>query len=96
MSLKWLKDQIVDEVNGAMTYMEKAVEHKGSPHSCTFKRMAEMELEHANALTKMFKDEKKPEGMTDEEYGTTQKAVLDTYIDGMTKFEAMKKLFYQL
>lgn len=96
MMLTYLKDHILDEVDDALDYMSKAIEHKGTPDGCTFRKMSEMELEHANALTKMFKDEKKPEGMTDEEYGTTQKQVLDKYIDAMSKYEAMKKIYYTM
>ena len=58
--------------------------------------MAEMELEHANALTKMFTKEDKPAAMTDQEYATTQKVVMDTYVSGMGKLENMKKLYWNV
>ena len=96
MMITYLKDHILEEVDGAMDYMKKAIEHKGTPDGCTFRKMSEMELEHANALTRMFKDQTKPEDMTDEEYGNTQKMVLDKYIDAMAKYEAMKKIYYQV
>ena len=96
MMITYLKDHILEEVDGAMDYMKMAIEHKGTPDGCTFRKMSEMELEHANALTRMFKDQTKPEGMTDEEYGNTQKMVLDKYIDAMAKYEAMKKIYYQV
>lgn len=94
--LKYLKDHIIEEIDGAMDYMTKAIELKGNPNSCTFKRMSEMELEHANAMVLMFKKTDKPDDMTDAEYASTQKAVLDKYIEAMAKYEAMKKLYTQL
>lgn len=92
--LKYLKDHILEEVDGAVDYMTKALEHKGTKDGCTFRKMAEMELEHANALTKMFRDTEKPNDMTSEEYAATQKAVLDKYITAMGHIESMKKLYY--
>ena len=92
--LTYLKDHILEEVDGAVDYMTKALEHKGTKEGCTFRKMAEMELEHANALTKMFRDTEKPENMTGDEYAAAQKAVLDKYITAMGHIEAMKKLYY--
>lgn len=94
--LKYLKDHIIEEIDGAMDYMTKAIELKGTPHGCTFKKMAEMELEHANAMVHMFKDMNKPDNMSDAEYGETQKAVLDKYINAMGTIENMKRLYMQL
>lgn len=96
MTLTQMKDKILDEVDGAIEYMTEAIEHKGTPDGCTFRKMSEMELEHANALTKMLKEQKKSEGMTDEEYGNMYKTVLDKYADSMAKYEAMKKVYYQV
>lgn len=93
--LKYLKDHIVEEIDGAIDYMTKAIEHKGTKDGCTFYKMAGMELDHANALTDMFKDEEKPADMTSEEYANTQKAVLDKYINAMTQIEAMKKIYWK-
>ena len=94
--LTYLKDHIIEEVTGALDYMAKAVEHKGTHCGEVFYQMATMELEHANALTKMFNKEDKPATMTDVEYGTAQKAVLDTYVSGMGKLENMKKLYWTM
>lgn len=93
--LKYLKEHILEEIDGAMDYMKMALEHKGTSDGCMFRKMADMELEHANALTKRFKDEPKPENMTEEEYGATQKAVLDKYINAMTSIETMRKLYWK-
>ena len=92
--LKYLKEHILEEIDGALDYMEKALEHKGTYMGCTFRNMSEMELVHANALSKMFKDTDKPDEMSSTEYADTQKAVLDKYITAMGKIEAMKKLYW--
>ena len=93
--LKYLKDHILEEIDGAIDYMTKAIEHKGTSEGCTFRKMAEMELEHANALTHMFKDTEKSSDMSNEDYAAIQKAVLDKYINAMTQIEAMKKIYWK-
>lgn len=92
--ITYLKEHIIEEVTGALDYMTKAVEHKGTHCGEIFYQMAEMELDHANALTKMFRRQEKPETMTDTEYAAAQKAVLDTYSTGMGKLENLKKLYW--
>ena len=94
--LKYLKDHIVDEVEGAVDYMEKAIEHKGTPEGTMFRQMSEMELEHANALVRMFRNTPKPDDMKDAEYAECQKEVLDTYVDAMGRFETMKALYVKV
>ena len=92
--LKYLKEHIVEEVDGAVDYMKKALEHKGTPDGCAFRKMAEAELGHANELTKMFHETERPANMTSDEYAEVQKAVLDKYITAMGQIEAMKKLYW--
>lgn len=94
--LKYLKDHIVDEVEGAVDYMEKAIERKGTAEGAQFRKMSEMELEHANALVKMFRNTPKPEDMKDADYAVCQKEVLNTYVDAMGKLEAMKALYMKV
>lgn len=91
--LKYLKEHIMEEIDGAMDYMTKAIEHKGTNEGCTFRMMSNNELEHATALTSMFRNTEKPSGMTDAEYAQCQKDVLDKYVDSMSKIESMKKLY---
>lgn len=93
--LKYLKDHIVEEIDGAMDYMKKALEYNGTQTGCIFRQMSDMELEHANALTKMFKDMDRPAEMTDNEYSAVQKEVLDKYVTSMGQIEAMKKLYWK-
>lgn len=94
--LKYLKDHIVEEVEGAVDYMEKAIERKGTAEGAQFRKMSEMELEHANALVKMFRNTPKPEDMKDADYADCQKEVLNTYVDAMGKLEAMKALYMKV
>lgn len=92
--LEYLKKHIVEEIDGAQDYMAKAVEHKKDEMGCMFRKMADMELEHANALTKMFMRTDKPKTVTDAEYTEMHKAILDAYAEGMSKVEAMKKIYW--
>lgn len=92
--LKYLASHITEELEGAVDYMTKAVEHKS--HDCgeTFYHMSMMELEHANALLKMFRKQERPKAMTDADYGELHKQILDSYTDSMSKIEAMRKLYW--
>lgn len=93
--LKYLKNHIKEEIEGAVDYMTKAVEKKG--HLCgeMFRQMSAMELEHANNLLKMFRAEEKPKTTTDSDYAEMYKEILDAYSDGMAKIEAMKKIYWE-
>ena len=92
--LKYLKAHILEELDGAVDYMQKAVEKKG--HQCgeTFRQMSGMELDHANALLKMFRQQEKPKTIADADYAEMQKAVLDAYTDKMTEIEALRKMYW--
>ena len=92
--LEYLKKHILEEVDGAVDYWTKAVEHKKDEWGCLFRKMGDMELEHANALTKMFMKTDKPKTVTEAEYTEMHKAILDAYANGMSKVEAMKKLYW--
>ena len=92
--LEYLKTHILEEIEGAIDYWSKAVEHKKDDWGCLFRKMAEMELEHANVLTKMFLKMEKPKAVTDAEYSAMHKEILDSYADGMSKVEAMKKIYW--
>ena len=94
--LTYLKEHITEEIEGAIDYMTKAVEHKGTHCGEIFYEMAKMELEHANQLTRIFKKTDKPVSMTDAEHASIQKAVLTAYMDGMTKIESLKKLYWEI
>lgn len=92
--LEYLKDHIIEEIDGAMEYMAKAIEYKDKLWGQKFYDMSMTELSHANCLTKMFNAEEKPDNMTDAAYSQAQKAILDAYTTGMGKIEGMKKLFW--
>lgn len=92
--LKYLKDHILEELEGAIDYLEKAIECKKSPMGYKFYRMSEMEVEHANCLTKMLNNLEKDEASSDTEYSAVYKSVLDAYTTHMGKIESLKKLYY--
>lgn len=94
--LEYLKDHIVEEIEGALDYMSKAVKYKAQAWGPKFYDMSMTELGHANCLTKMFIAQEKPEEMTDAVYAQMQKAVLDNYSVGMGKIEGMKKLYWNV
>lgn len=60
--LEYFKDQIKDELNGAMSYIRLAMETKVShpEWSSMFVEMSLMEVDHATNLYKMFTDETGP------------------------------------
>lgn len=94
--LTYLKDHILEEIQGAMDYMSKAIEYKKDSCGPKFLAMSQMEIEHANALLKMFNAAEKPATVTDAEYSAMQKAILDTYSNNMSKYEEMKKLYWSI
>ena len=95
MTLDYLKSHIVEELEGALDYMEKAIEHKGTEWGAKFYRMSEMELEHVHCLTKMFNSTEKSDNVSDSSYIAMQKAILDAYTASMGKYEALKKLYWK-
>lgn len=94
--IDYLAKHILEEIDGALDYMEKAVEHKSSSCGKIFYLMAKQELDHANHLYKMFSAEEKPASMTDAQYSAAMKSVVDKYSEGMTKIEAMKHMLINL
>lgn len=91
--LEYLKTHIVDEIDGAIDYMMKAVEYKGSQNGRYFYKMSEMEVEHANCLTKMFRTIDKPDDISDSAYAKLLKDVMDSYATSMTKLDVLKRLY---
>ena len=92
--LEYLKEHILDEIDGANDYMMKAVEKKGTPCGETFRVLAEAETQHANHLYHIFSKHEKPEDMPEARYSEMLKSILDKYSTGMAKFEALKKLYW--
>lgn len=92
--MEYLKNHILDEIDDALNYMEKAVEYKGTQYGCTFRMMSEAEAEHANALTKIFNTMEKPDELPAASYADMNKEILNKYSNSMGKLEAMKKLYW--
>lgn len=95
MTHEYLKDHIVEELNGAVDYMEKAIECKKTMWGSKFYTMAEMEIEHANCMLKMFNATEKSNKTTDSEYASMYKAILESYSTVMGKYEHLKKLYWK-
>ena len=94
---EYLSKHINEEIDGAMDYMTKALEWKSKNKDIAHKfyKMSEMELEHANCLTKMFNSMDKPDDVSDSDFSAMYKSILDSYTESMSKIEAMKKLFWE-
>ena len=92
--LEYLKSHILEEIDGAIDYMMKAIEQRGTVDGVKFYKMAEMEVEHANCLTKMFNSAEKPANVTDADYAKMHKEIMDKYATSMSKLEVLKKLYW--
>lgn len=92
--LEYLRMHIIEEIDGAIDYMEKAVAHRGTECGSTFYRLAQAESEHANTMYAMFSKTVKSEDIPDKQYSEMLKSILDKYLTGMARFEALKKLYY--
>ena len=93
---EYLKDHIKEEIDGAIGYLTKAIELKKSSleMAAKFYKMSEMEIEHANCMTRMFNSLDKPDDVTSEAYSTMQKEVIDVYTTHMNKIEGMKRMYW--
>jgi len=94
--LKYLKDHILEEIEGSIDYLEKAIELKSTQHSnaaAKFYRMSEMEIEHANCMTKMLGEFKMDNDSSDSEAKELYSGILEAYSNSMAKIEALKKLY---
>lgn len=94
---EYLSNHIREEIEGAMDYLSKAIELKSThPEMASkFYKMSEMEVEHANCMTKMFNSMAKPDNVSDMDYSNMQKGIIDSYAQSMSKIEHMKKLFWE-
>ena len=93
----YLSNHIREEIDGAIDYLTKAIELKNTkPEMASkFYKMSEMEVEHANCMTKMFNSMAKPDDLSDMDYSAMQKNVIDSYAQSMSKIEHMKKLYWE-
>ena len=93
----YLSKHIHEEIEGAIDYLSKALELKGTyPEIASkFYKMSEMEVEHANCMTKMFNSMAKPENISETDYSNMQQSIINDYAQNMNKIEHMKKLFWE-
>ena len=90
---EYLRDHIMEELEGAKDYMTKALELKENYPSWSHKfyKMAEMEIEHANCMNKIFASM----GDSDDPcHDSMYREILEAYTKYMTDVRAMKKMYY--
>ena len=93
---EYLSKHIHEEIEGAIDYLTKALEwkSKNTEIAMKFYKMSEIEVEHANCLTKMFNSMDKPATLSDADFSAMQKNIIDSYTTSMSKIENMKKLYW--
>jgi len=88
---KYLKEHIIEELEGAEDYWKKAVHYRDSEIGHIFREMANTELQHANALFKIFNNLNEQKSMsTLLEYYEEIVAAYDTI---MHNIEELKKIY---
>lgn len=89
---KYLRDHILEELDGAKDYMSKAVKLKSSHPmmSRKFYKMSEMEAEHANVLANMFTSI----SVDDICHAEMYKDIMEGYNTNMTEVSNLKKLYH--
>lgn len=86
----YIKNHIIEELEGAADYWSKAVDYKGTSIGETFKNMAETELEHANSLLEIFNKLETNNYYIEEEM---YREILDAYGEGMYKIAKLERLY---
>ena len=94
---EYLARHIHEEIEGAIDYLTKALEwkNKNLDVASKFFKMSDMEVEHANCMTKMFNMLEKSENISDLDFSNMQKSIIDDYTQNMNKIEHMKKLYWE-
>ena len=92
--LKYLEEHILEELEGSVDYMTEAVAHKGKMCGEQFRKMSEAEAEHANILLHMFNHTERPKEVSEADYSSMLKKIMDKYADAMTKVEKMKRVYW--
>ena len=86
----YIKNHILEELEGAVDYWTKAVDYKGTHIGEIFKNMAEAELEHANSLLEIFNTlEPYNDYIEDRMY----KDILNAYGKAMYKIAQLERLY---
>ena len=86
----YIKNHIIEELEGATDYWSKAVNYKGTRIGETFKNMAEAELEHANSLLEIFNKLETNNYYIEEKM---YREILDAYSDKMYKIAKLERLY---
>lgn len=87
---KYIKNHILEELEGAVDYWMKAVDYKGSKIGETFKNMAEAELEHANSLLGIFNNLEPQNGYIEDQM---YEDILNAYGEAMYKVAKLERIY---
>lgn len=87
---KYIKNHILEELEGAVDYWNKAVDYKGNKIGETFKNMAETELEHANSLLEIFNNLEPQNGYIENQM---YEDILDAYGKAMYNIAKLKRFY---
>jgi len=95
MTPRYFKEQICEELDGASQYLKKAIDCvKTHPEwSKEFKRMSEMEQEHATTLYKMFMEMYTGQETKDPWMEQMRDAIMDCFSRQMRKIEDLKATY---
>lgn len=86
---KYLKNHILEELDGAVDYWNKAIQYKNNKLGKIFKSMAETELEHANSLLEIFNSLDSNSYIEEEMY----EDILNAYGSAMYKIAQMERIY---
>ena len=85
----YLKEHIIEELEGAVDYWGKAIYWKNNQIGEIFKNMAETELEHANTLLKIFNNIDSEDYIEEKLY----EDILNAYGKAMYKIAQMERIY---
>lgn len=95
MNIKYFKDQICDELDGACDYLKKSIDYIANrpKWSDCFYHMADMEQGHATSLYKMFMELYAEDGGKDGYMTQMRDAIMDCFSTKMRKIEDLKATY---
>lgn len=100
MDVKYFKSQIVDELEGALNYIRKAIEMRLSypAWSKMFAQMSEAEVDHSSKLYDMFEEycrhvTEKNGGDTPSYLRSVHHELMDEYSEMMTKIHRLHEMY---
>ena len=95
MTPRYFKEQICDELEGSCNYLKRAIDcmKKHPQWSKTFKRMSEMEQDHATALYKMFMEMYTEAEKKDAWMEQMRDGIMECFASNMRRIEDLKATY---